>query len=291
MAIKTLRNSGDRKAVIVTGCSSGIGRQVAVTLAENGFLVFATVRKEKDRETLNGLGLPGLLPVYPLDLTSLEHISNARNLISAELKNRQKKGLDGLINSAGGGVPAPVELLDLQDFHRELKARILGSTAMAQAFLPLLREARGRILWIMTPALVPTPYVSMIHACDFAVNCIARTLDIELKRSHVSNIMIRCGGIRTPAGLRTARDVEALLQEIQPERAVLYEKPLREWALEMEKFDGKRTAPHEVAAVVLKALLAGKPRRRYSVGYMSRAAAWLEMFPQPVTDWILKKRF
>jgi len=103
--------------------------------------------------------------------------------------------------------------------------------------------------------------------------------------------MIRCGGIRTPAGFRTAQDVEALLQQIPPERASLYEKSLREWALEMETFDQKRTSSQEVAAVVLKALLARKPRRRYSVGYMSRAAAWLEIFPQPVTDWILKKRF
>jgi len=288
--MKGQMNSSDGKAVVVTGCSSGIGRQVAVTLAENGFLVFATVRKESDAETLKSLGLPSLVPVCPLDLANLEHIDNALSSISAELRKRQKNGLDVLINNAGGGAPAPVEWIDLQEFHRELKARVLGSTAMAQAFLPLLREAGGRIIWIMTPALIPTPYVSMIHACDFAVNCIVRTLDIELKSSPVSNIMIRCGGIRTPAGLRTVQDVEALLQKIPPERAVLYEKALREWALEMEKFDRKRTAPDKVAAVVLKALLVRKPRRRYSVGYMSRAAALLEKFPQPVTNWILRKR-
>jgi hypothetical protein len=103
--------------------------------------------------------------------------------------------------------------------------------------------------------------------------------------------MVRCGGIRTPAGLRTVQDVEDLLQKIPPERAVLYEIAVREWALEMEKFDGKRTAPDQVAKVVLKALHDRKPRRRYSVGYMSRAAAWLEIFPQPLTDWILRKRF
>jgi len=284
------RNSSGGKAVVVTGCSSGIGKQIAVTLAENGFLVFATVRKESDAEALKNLGFPGLVPVCPLDLTNLEHIDSALSLISAELRNRQKKGLDGVINNAGGGAPAPVELLDLQAFLRELKARILGSTAMGQAFLPLLREARGRIISIMTPALIPTPYVSMIHACDFAVNCIVRTLDIELKSSGVSNIMARCGGIRTPAGLRTVQDVEDLLQEIPPERAVLYDRALREWALEMEKFDRKRTASDQVAAVVLRALLARKPRRRYSVGYMSKAAAWLEIFPQPLADWILKKR-
>lgn len=291
MITKASRNSSDGKAVVVTGCSSGIGRQIAVTLAENDFLVFATVRKESDAEIIRELGLPGLVPICPLDLTNLEHINSVLSSTSAELRKRGKRGLDGLVNNAGGGTPAPVEWLDLQDFHRELKARILGSTAMVQAFLPMLREAEGRIVWIMTPAIIPTPYVSMIHACDFAVNCIVRTLDIELKPWRVSNIMIRCGGIRTPAGLRTVQDVEALLQKIPPERAVLYEKDLREWALEMEKFDRKRTEPAEVAAVVLKALHDRKPRRRYSVGYMSRAAALLETMPQPLADWILRKRF
>ncbi len=59
--------------------------------------------------------------------------------------------------------------MELDQFHRELQARILGSVAMVQAFLPLIRQASGRIVWIMTPALIPTPYVTSIHACDFAL--------------------------------------------------------------------------------------------------------------------------
>jgi NAD(P)-dependent dehydrogenase (short-subunit alcohol dehydrogenase family) len=90
-------------------------------------------------------------------------------------------GLFALINNAGGGSPAPVELMDLETFRIELQARVLGSVAMVQAFLPMIRKGNGRIVWVMTPAIIPTPYVTNIHACDFAVNCIARTLDIEIK--------------------------------------------------------------------------------------------------------------
>lgn len=279
------------KAVLVTGCSSGIGQQTAITLAKRGFVVFATVRKEADAGSLRSLNIPNLVPICPLDLTNLEHISEAADLVANELDRRGKSGLYALINNAGGGLPAPIELMELKQFQIELQARVLGSVAMVQAFLPLIRQAGGRIIWIMTPALMPTPYVASIHACDFAINCIARTLDIELKTWRISNVMIRCGGIKTPAGLRTTTDIEAVLQKEPRERTLLYEKALREWARDMADFDKKRTEPEKVAEVVLKALVAKRPKHRYAIGHMAIAAGFLEAMPQALTDWILKMRF
>lgn len=181
--------------------------------------------------------------------------------------------------------------MDLDKFRIELQARVLGSTAMAQAFLPLIRQAGGRIVWIVTPATIPTPYVTNIHACDFAVNCIARTLDIELKPWRIPNIMIRCGGIKTATGLRTTVELEASFQTWPRQRLLLYEQVLRQWGKEMAEFDAKRTEPEQVARVVLEALRAKQPKRRYSIGHMAGAAAFLESLPQPIADWILMKRF
>ncbi len=281
----------DDKAVLVTGCSSGIGRQIAATLSKHGFVVFATVRKEADAENLRNLGIPTLIPVCPLDLTNLGHIDDVGRVVTNELSNRGMKGLYALINNAGGGSPAPVELMELERLRIELHARVLGSVAMVQSFLPLIRIASGRIVWIMTPALIPTPYVANIHACDFAVDCIARTLDIELKPWKIPNIMIKCGGIKTPAGLRTTADVEVVIQRAPRDRIPLYEKALRKWGKEMNAFDKKRTEPEVVAETVLKALLAKRPRRKYSMGYMANAARLLEAMPQPIGDRILKMRF
>jgi NAD(P)-dependent dehydrogenase (short-subunit alcohol dehydrogenase family) len=279
------------RSVLVTGCSSGIGRATAVRLAEHGYTVFATVRKQADAGDLRQLQIANLVPVCPLDLTDRGQISTAAEFVTAELRRRGGQGLYALVNNAGGGSPAPVELMDLDEFQRELQARVLGSVAMVQAFLLSIRRAGGRLVWIMTPALMPTPYVTGIHACDFALNCVARTLEIELKPWKIPNIMVRCGGIRTPAGLRTTSDVEALLRKGSPERVALYEKALRKWGQEMAEFDEKRTEPARVAETVLKALTARSPKRRYSVGYMAGAASLLEALPQPVADWILKMRF
>lgn len=281
----------DGRGVVITGCSSGIGRETAVQLAKHGFTVFATVRKEADAENLRNLNLPNLVPVCPVDLTNLDHIANTARVVSSELNRRGKKGLYALINNAGGGSPAPIELMELDKFHKELQTRILGSVALVQAFLPLIREANGRIVWIMTPALIPTPYVAIIHACDFALNCIARTLDIELKRWSIPNIMIRCGGIKTPAGLRTTTDIEAVLQEEPHGRVALYEKALRQWAKDMAEFDKKRTEAEKAAETVLKALSAKRPKRQYSIGHMAKAARFLEAMPQSLADSILKMRF
>lgn len=292
MAIQaTLKAEGRGRTVLITGCSSGIGREAAAALARRGYAVFATVRKEADAEALRGLGLPGLVPVCPVDLSDTGQIGRAVEFVSGECGRRGDGGLWAFVNNAGAGGPAPVELLDLRRFETELKARLLGPVAMVQGLLPLLRRGGGRVVWVMTPALIPTPYVASIHACDFAANCLARTLDIELKPWRIPNIMVRCGGIKTPAGLRTVADVETLLKTGPPDRIALYEQALRKWAEDMAAFDARRTDAGVVACAIVRAVEAGRPKRRYSVGHMARAAAFLESLPQPIADRILKSRF
>jgi NAD(P)-dependent dehydrogenase (short-subunit alcohol dehydrogenase family) len=279
------------EGVLITGCSSGIGRATAIYLAQHGFCVFATVRKEADAESLRGLNEPNLIPVCPLDLTKLEQIPGVVETVQREVERRGKQGLYALINNAGGGEVAPIELMSLDKFRIELQTRVLGSVAMVQAFLPMIRQAGGRIVWIATPAIIPTPYVTSIHACDFAVNGVARTLDIELKPWDIPSLMIRCGGIKTATGMKTTLEPEALLRDLPHERSALYEQALRQWGRDIAEFDKKRTEPEEVARVILKALSADKPKRRYSVGHMAGAAALLESLPQPLADSILKARF
>jgi NAD(P)-dependent dehydrogenase (short-subunit alcohol dehydrogenase family) len=283
--------SNTAEAVLITGCSSGIGRATAVHLARHGFLVFATVRKSADADELRGLGESNLIPVCPLDLTRREHILGAREIVAAELGRRSNPGLRALVCNAGGGGIAPIELMDLESFRAELDARVVGSVALLQAFLPLLRKGFGRVVWVTTPALMPTLFVSEIHACDFAVNCIARTLDLELKPWNIPSIMVRCGGIKTPAVAKSAAELEQSLLHWPEENRKLYEKALRSWSADMVGFDSRRSEPEVVAETVRRTLIARKPKRRYSVGYMAGAAAFLEALPQPLADWILAQRF
>jgi NAD(P)-dependent dehydrogenase (short-subunit alcohol dehydrogenase family) len=279
------------KHVLITGCSSGIGRQAAITLSARGFIVYATVRRSADADDLRTLNCKNLMPICPLDLTNLQHIKNVADVLASEMHKKEGRGLYALVNNAGGGLPSPLELMDLDMFKTEVNTRLVGSVALVQALLPLIRQGKGRIIWIATPALIPTPYVASIHACDFAVNCLARTLDIELKPWGIRNILIRCGGIKTAAGLRTTSDVKAVLRQTPPDRSLLYAKTFTKWGEDMARFDAKRSDPERVAQTILAALVAENPKHRYQVGHMARIAALLEALPQPISDWILGKRF
>ncbi|MFZ1041625.1 MAG: SDR family NAD(P)-dependent oxidoreductase [Anaerolineales bacterium] len=94
-------SSADGRGVLITGCSSGIGQATAVKSAEHGFTVFATVQKEADAENLRNLNMVNLVPVCPVDLTNLDHITNAAKIVTNELNRRDKNGLYALINNAG----------------------------------------------------------------------------------------------------------------------------------------------------------------------------------------------
>ncbi len=275
---------------MVTGSSSGIGRSIAVCLAQKGFLVFATVRKENAVNDLQKLSIPNLIPTYPLDLAKEEHFPGLFDFVTKELDRQNIEGLYAIINNAGGGSIAPIELLDLERFHTELKTRILGPTTLLQSFLPLIRQAQGRVLWIATPALLPIPFLSDIHACDFAVNYISRTLRIELLPWNIPSILIRCGGILTSAPEKTGLELKEALKKWPEEKLKLYEEALKKEQQELVEFDQRRTDPVEVAKTVHRALTDRKPKRRYKVGFMSGMAAFFEMFPQGIVDWIMEKR-
>jgi len=280
----------DGEGVLVTGCSSGIGRAVALHLAQTGFTVFATLRKPAGSDALYRLGEPNLVPVYPLDLAKREHIPAVQEMVAAELTRRGKKGLYALVNNAGAGSVAPIELMDLDKYQTELQARLLGPVALLQAFLPLIRARQGRVVWIMTPSLIPTPFVSSIHACDFAANCLARTLALELAPWRIPSIMVRCGVIATSAPAKNENELAESLKQWPPEKASLYAGSLRKLQLEFAQLNRSRTPPEAVARIVQCALSARNPRSRYQVGHLSRAAAFLEALPQPLADKIIAMR-
>ena len=170
----------DTRSVLVTGASSGIGKAIA---AEMSFAGSGRVRDGAERggcrRTLKALGMPNLVPIL-FDLRRLEDLPLPgpwrRSSEAGEPYVRideQRLGQHG----------RPIELMNLERFSDELRARLVGAVALVQAFLPSLRRSGGRILWIATPGMIPTPYVTGIHAADFAVNCIVRTLAIELGRT------------------------------------------------------------------------------------------------------------
>ena len=226
----------------------------------------------------------------PLDLSRPEQIPPIIQRIESELSARGAPGLYAIVNNAGGGAVAPIELLDLPELRAELETRIVAPITLIQALLPSLRKAGGRIVWIATPSLMPIPFVSSIHACDFAANCISRTLAIELAPWNIPSLFVRCGGIRTAAPDKESRELKMAMARWPEDRVRLYRRTLEAEMETLATFDTKRSDPMVIAFKVAEALRAARPKRVYRAGHMARLAAVLELLPQPVVDAILRRR-
>lgn len=272
------------RSLLVTGASSGIGRAAVLHLAGRGYTVLAAVRRQADHDDLAALDHPNLIPICPLDLTQPGQIAAAAETVRTELEARGQRGLYAVVSIAGGGGTVPIELMDPVLLRAEMETRVVGPVTLLQRLLPLLRSGGGRILWIVTPGLVAIPYVSSIHAPDYAVNCIADTLHLELHRWDIPNVLIKCGGIDTPSVQRTARELEDALNAWSREDLVLYGDAMRRTQERLATFDQGRTPPGAVARVIERALLAPRPRRVYRVGSGSRAMILLKYLPQPLID-------
>lgn len=283
-------NDTIEKSVLVTGASSGIGNTVAVYLAKKGYTVFATVRKTFDVEKLDALGLTNLKPLYPFDLTIPDQILSATDSIIEITKLSRLPKLYAVINIAGGGQISPIELMNITDYRIELEKRLVGPIILLQKLIPLLRETKGRILWIATPGLFPASFIADIHAPDFAVNYLARTLNLELLPDGIHNTLIRCGGINTTSPERTESRLSQMLDIWPEDKSTIYKSRLLKFIENSKKFNAKRTNPEKVAELITKVLEVKNPKARYKIGLMSNLGGFLEKLPQSWVDSIMRKR-
>jgi NAD(P)-dependent dehydrogenase (short-subunit alcohol dehydrogenase family) len=130
----------------VTGASSGIGRATALRLAASGWHVYAGVRKPDDGEALQRAVTsgPGITPLL-VDVTDPEQIKAA---VEAVTEHVGATGLNALVDNAGIGVTSPMELVSLDTLRNLFEVNVFGQVAVTQGFVPLLRQARGRIVVI-----------------------------------------------------------------------------------------------------------------------------------------------
>lgn len=264
-------------AVLVTGASSGMGKACALRLAQAGYTVFAGVRKERDVQMFKQTGFPRLIPVI-LDVTDGQTIADAFRMIRETVG---AAGLVGLVNNAGVGVTAPMELVPLEELRRQFDINVIGQVAVIQTFLPLIRAARGRIINVGSVGGKTTvPFGGPLCASKYAIESINDALRIELRPWGIRVVLVAPGSIRTPAADKLVQDSEAMIKAFPPEGARRYAAAYRAFVQAFVKQHEQAGAPPEVMAhAVVKALSARTPRTRYPVGPSSRRlpllACWL----------------
>ena len=271
-----------RKHTLVTGCSSGIGRATALRLAAAGQHVYAGVRNPVDGEQLARSAAGGELTPLILDVTDISHIAAAATAIAG---HTEPAGLDGLVNNAGFGLACPTELVQLDAFRRQLEVNVTGQLAVTQAFLPLLRRARGRIVMVSTIGVRFTPpFAGPLDATKAALAALGDALRQELAPWGIGVVLIEPASINSGAADKVSRDAAAAMAAAGPQGQALYEDTFARMLEVVQRREGNGSRPDVAAATITRALTATRPRTVYLTGKNSRRLAVLSKLPTPILD-------
>ena len=276
-------------AVLVTGASSGMGKACAVRLANGGFTVFAAVRKERDAQELREGGSQRVIPVI-LDVTEERTISEAFRTIRDAVGSA---GLAGLVNNAGIAVTGPMELVSLDELRRQFEVNVFGQVAVIQAFLPLIRAARGRIINVgSVGAKFALPFGGALNASKAAFESISDSLRMELRPWGIRVVLVSPGSIRTSAEAKLVADSEATVNSFSPEGKARYASSYRAFVQALLRLESHGVGPEVMAEIVYRAMTAHVPKRRYPVGPKSRLLPLLfTTMPAAVADALRMRLF
>ncbi len=275
------------KAVLVTGASSGIGKECALRLASSGFRVFAGVRKDQDGERLKAEASGSVTPVL-LDVTDSASIARAAQSVSRAL---DADSLHGLVNNAGIAVAGPLEMLPLDALRRQLDVNVIGQIAVTQAFLPMLRAAHGRVI-IMGSILgrLALPFVGAYSAAKFALEALAESLGMEVRPFGVSVSIIEPGNIATPIWNKSKSTAMDTAGDLNAGKWDLYRAAAEAFQRYTDHASATGISARRVALTVEKALSARRPRSRYTVGWDSRFLGHVApLAPGRLRQWIVLK--
>jgi NAD(P)-dependent dehydrogenase (short-subunit alcohol dehydrogenase family) len=270
------------KSVFITGAAGGIGCAAVRLLADRGYTVFAAIHTDA-----------GSLPDIPsvrrvaIDVTDPVSVTAA-----AEQVEREAPGgtLDAIINNAGIIIHGPLELVRPEDLRRQLEVNALGPVYVTQAFLPLLRRSGGRVVMLSAPtARVPVPFMAPIGASKAALVSLSDALRTELVAWKIPVVVVEPGGTATEIFAKADAAAQSALASTNPRQLALYRPHLEAVANAAAK--QKLGPPDVIAELILKAVQARRPRRRYSGGSGSRLFGVLSHLPAGSRDRVVSRAF
>jgi len=283
-------NQTDQMAVVVTGASTGIGAACALDCAGRGMTVFAGVRDPLAGEALAAKGGPLLIPIT-LDVTDELAIKRSVEVVQRVVG---EAGLGGLVNNAGIAVGSPLEVIALSQLRKQLEVNVIGQIAVTQAFLPLLRRGRGRIVNMGSIAGRGTiPLLGPYSASKFALEALTDALRMELQPWGIQVSIIEPGAIATPIWEKSAKEAGGLEASASEEAKALYGEAVIRIRAAIAQAAQRAIPPDAVVRAVHHALTAARPHTRYLVGTDAKLRAWMvKWLPDRVQDrllaWALK---
>jgi NAD(P)-dependent dehydrogenase (short-subunit alcohol dehydrogenase family) len=238
------------KVVLITGCSTGIGRHLAQRLAQVGYTVVATARKV---ETLDNLTVALKLP---LDVTQTNSVNQAITLTLQQFGR-----IDVLINNAGYTMLGALEEVSEEQTQQVFDVNVFGVLRMIRAVVPHMREQRsGRIINISSIAgKLSTPVNGTYSATKFALEALSDALQMELAPFGIQVVLVEPGAIKTRFDDTAQAHARNILSNSTSPYRSLY-KQNDQFAASMRKDE---PGPDIVSQAIERAIKADRPKARY----------------------------
>ena len=266
-------------SVLITGCSSGIGRALADAFKAGGYAVWATARKASDLAELQQAGFHAVA----LDVNDGEALQQLAERLGEEIG-----GLDVLINNAGYGAMGPLLDGGVDAMRQQFETNVFAIVGVTRAFFPLLRRSRGLVVNIgSVSAILVTPFAGAYCASKAAVHALSDALRMELAPFAIELMEVQPGAIASSFGASASQQAEALIREDSPWW------PLREGIRARARASQDNPTPaSDFAAHLFAAVQRDKRPRLLRLGNGSRALPLLAaLLPRALLQRVLSKRF
>ncbi len=257
LSFSAVAEESSQRAVLVTGASSGSGRIIAETLAERGYHVYATARKQADLDALNAIDN---IEAIKLDVTNQSEIDAA-----VETVRKGGKGLYGLVNNAGVAVMGPLVEIPESDVQFVMDVNVFGPYRVTKAFAPLIIESQGRVTTIGSISGIVSrtfygPYSMSKHAMEAYTDSLAE----EMEKFGVKVSIIEPGGFNSKIGPTTYQRM--MDDGFNFDDSLYKEEWESSWLLEDEgNYDANNNVPQEIAEAVIDLLESDDPKVRYMI--------------------------
>lgn len=245
-----------KKVILVTGASSGMGKEFVKALLNDGHILYGGARRVDKMEDIKKAGAN----VMHLDVTDDNLMVNC---IKTVIKNEGR--IDVLINNAGFGLNAAIEDVSMADARSQFEVNVFGMARMIQLVLPYMRkQGEGKIINISSVAgKVSSPMAGWYHASKHAVEALSDSLRMEVAKFGIDVVIIEPGSVKSEWGT-IARD-----NTVKISGNGAYKK-MTETYVEMVNSSGsKASEPAVISKLVKRAIDAKRPKTRYVGGHMA----------------------
>ncbi len=257
----------NKKVILITGASSGMGKETAKVLIQSGHKVYAVARRINQMEDLKALG------GFPLqmDVTQAENIKSVIDFIL-----QQEGKIDVLWNNAGYGLYGAVEDVPVEEARKQFEVNLFGLAAITQQIVPYMRQAKSGTI-INTSSMggkMYTPLGAWYHASKHALEGWSDCLRLELAPHNINVVVLEPGIIVTEFG-------DVMLQNISKFSAKgAYSTLTSKLVIATRKIyeKGKGSNAMVIAKTVEKIVNTSKPKTRYRVGFLAKPMVWIRIF-------------